>query len=96
MDPIPDEGERVLYHGVAEEPNRPQCRWSTVAIRKYGTEEGNRAVYQPPMSLVTLHDDNAQDGSLLLGELASLAQALCNRLKHRGLRHTSIFPVGLD
>jgi len=71
--------------------------WSIVEKLHLFTENDKhyRATYQPHTGLITLHDDNDKDGSLLLGELAIVAQALHDRLNRNRFKCTSLIPVEL-
>ncbi|ODM20599.1 hypothetical protein SI65_03652 [Aspergillus cristatus] len=88
--------DRVLA-GVAfwDSLKRRERCWSTVEKLHFFTENDKRdcAIYQPHIGLITLHDDNDKYGSLLLGELAAVAQALHDRLSRNRFKRTSLIPV---
>lgn len=84
-----------LYHGSVKQLKRRERCWSTVEKLHFFTENDKRdcAIYQPHIGLITLHDDNDKYGSLLLGELAAVAQALHDRLSRNRFKRTSLIPV---
>lgn len=45
--------------------------WTTVKRLGYFTEKHSGSTYQPHIGLITLHEENADDETLLLGELAA-------------------------
>lgn len=89
--PFESEHDFDLFYGIVEEFNRT---WTTI-------KNLNTLQIMTP-AVITLHDE---DGKLLLGELAALAQVLHNRLWQKeeepgaddttsyAFSHTSLFPV---
>lgn len=67
--------------------------WTTVKIFIYFTEKESGIIYQPYIGLITLHEENGDDETLLLGELAALMQAIHYRLAQDEYKHISLFPV---
>jgi len=69
-------------------PTSETPRWQTVQYSEY-KEEGSS---YPHITFITLQSVNGGE-KLLLGELAPLAQAICNRMGQEEFKEETDFPV---